>query len=160
ATVLLLGMLAYPLGWEVWISFTDFSPLNDHGPRFVGLENYRHLLADAEFWRAVVVTVGFAAATTLAKLALGVAFALLLARPFRAVAVFLSLTTAFADLAYVWLLTAGRVVFPVVGTQAYWLALKGGQFGPASALSLMLVPSLLGLLALLFRAFDPPAEAR
>jgi len=273
ATVLLLGMLAYPLGWEVWISFTDFSPLNDHGPRFVGLENYRHLLADAEFWRAVVVTVGFAAATTLAKLALGVAFALLLARPFRgrvfvflavflpwaypagvsvigwywtlnpptttsyapfmgqlkylvdgtfgtgawafvsvilfniwrgssfigvlllaginavppelfecavleskspwrrfwmvtvpllkpflALAVFLSLTSAFADLANVWMLTAGRIVFPIIGTQAFFLAIKAGQFGPASALSLTLVPVLLGILLALFRLFDPPRQ--
>ena len=275
ATLLLAGVLAYPVGWEAWISLTDFSPLNDRGAAFVGLANYRHLLSDAEFWRAAVVTVVFAVVTTLAKLALGVAFALLLARPFRgrtlvflaiflpwaypasvsvmgwywtlsppiptayspfmghlkvsvdhalgtgawsflavtlfniwrgssfigvfllaginavppelfecaliesrsawrrfwlvtvpllrpflALAVFLSLTTAFADLANVWLLTAGRVVFPVIGTQAYWLAIKAGQFGPASALSLMLAPFLLIVLALLFRAFDPPAEAR
>ncbi len=275
ATLLLAGVLAYPVGWEAWISLTDFSPLNDRGAAFVGLANYRHLLSDAEFWRAAVVTVVFAVVTTLAKLALGVAFALLLARPFRgrtlvflaiflpwaypasvsvmgwywtlsppiptayspfmghlkvsvdhalgtgawsflavtlfniwrgssfigvfllaginavppelfecallesrsawrrfwlvtvpllrpflALAVFLSLTTAFADLANVWLLTAGRVVFPVIGTQAYWLAIKAGQFGPASALSLMLAPFLLVVLALLFRAFDPPAEAR
>ena len=275
ATLLLAGVLAYPVGWEAWISLTDFSPLNDRGAAFVGLANYRHLLSDAEFWRAAVVTVVFAVVTTLAKLALGVAFALLLARPFRgrtlvflaiflpwaypasvsvmgwywtlsppiptayspfmghlkvsvdhafgtgawsflavtlfniwrgssfigvfllaginavppelfecallesrsawrrfwlvtvpllrpflALAVFLSLTTAFADLANVWLLTAGRVVFPVIGTQAYWLAIKGGQFGPASALSLMLAPFLIVVLALLFRAFDPPAEAR
>jgi ABC-type sugar transport system permease subunit len=274
-TLLLVGVLAYPLGWEAWISLTDFSPLNDRGPAFVGTENYRRLLGDAEFWRAAVVTVGFATATTLAKLVLGVAFALLLARPFRgralvflaiflpwaypasvsvigwywtlsppiptaysafmghlkvtvdhavgtgawsfvavtlfniwrgssfigvfllaginavppelfecalldcrsawrrfwlvtvpllrpflALAVFLSLTTAFADLANVWLLTAGRVVFPVIGTQAYWLAIKAGEFGPASALSLLLVPFLLAVLALLFRAFDPPDEAR
>ena len=275
ATLLLAGVLAYPVGWEAWISLTDFSPLNDRGAAFVGLANYRHLLSDAEFWRAAVVTVVFAVVTTLAKLALGVAFALLLARPFRgrtlvflaiflpwaypasvsvmgwywtlsppiptayspfmghlkvsvdhalgtgawsflavtlfniwrgssfigvfllaginavppelfecallesrsawrrfwlvtvpllrpflALAVFLSLTTAFADLANVWLLTAGRVVFPVIGTQAYWLAIKGGQFGPASALSLMLAPFLIVVLALLFRAFDPPPEAR
>ena len=275
ATLLLVGVLAYPVGWEAWISLTDFSPLNDRGPAFVGAENYRRLLGDAEFWHAAVVTVGFATATTLAKLGLGVAFALLLARPFRgralvflaiflpwaypasvsvigwywtlsppiptaysafmghlkvtidhavgtgawsfvavtlfniwrgssfigvfllaginavppelfecalldcrsawrrfwlvtvpllrpflALAVFLSLTTAFADLANVWLLTAGRVVFPVIGTQAYWLAIKAGEFGPASALSLMLVPFLLAVLALLFRAFDPPGEAR
>ena len=44
------------------------------------------------------------------------------------------------------MLTAGRIVFPVIGTHAYWLAIKGGQFGPASALSLMLVPFLLAAL--------------
>jgi multiple sugar transport system permease protein len=275
ATLLLVGVLAYPVGWEAWISLTDLSPLNDSGARFVGLENYRRLAGTSEFWFAAVVTVVFAAVTTVVKLALGIAFALLLARPFRgralvflaiflpwaypasvsvigwywtlsppiptayaafmghlkltvdhavgtgawsflavtlfniwrgssfigvfllaginavppelfecallesrsawqrfwhvtvpllrpflALAVFLSLTTAFADLANVWLLTAGRVVFPIIGTEAYWLAIKGGQFGPASALSLMLVPFLLAVLALLFRAFDPPDEAR
>jgi ABC-type sugar transport system permease subunit len=275
ATLLLLVVLAYPVGWEAWISLTDLSPLNDRGPRFVGLHNYLRLATDSAFWQAAAVTVGFAALTTLAKLILGVAFALLLARPFRgralvflavflpwaypasvsvmgwywtlsppiptayaafmghlkvsvdhavgtgawsflavtlfnvwrgssfigvlllaginavppelfecallecrsawrrfwlvtvpllrpflALAVFLSLTTAFADLANVWLLTAGRVVFPVIGTQAYWLAIKAGQFGAASALSLTLVPFLLGVLLLLFKAFDPPDEAR
>jgi len=54
------------------------------------------------------------------------------------------------------MLTAGRIVFPVVGTHAYWLAIKGGQYGPAAALSLMLVPVLLATLLVLFRIFDSP----
>jgi multiple sugar transport system permease protein len=78
--------------------------------------------------------------------------------PFLALGVFLSLTSAFADLANVWMLTAGRIVFPVIGTQAYWLAIHGGEFGPASALSLMLVPFLLGALLVLFRLFDAPEQ--
>lgn len=77
-----------------------------------------------------------------------------LARPFLALAVFLSLTTGLADLANVWLLTGGRIVFPVVGTEAYWLAIKAGQIGTASALSLTLVPPLLAVLVWLFRMFD------
>jgi ABC-type sugar transport system permease subunit len=79
-----------------------------------------------------------------------------LLKPFLALGVFLSLTSAFTDLANVWMLTAGRIVFPVIGTQAYWLAIKAGQFGPASALSLVLVPFLLGALLVLFRLFDGP----
>src|ERR671935_574759 len=61
-----------------------------------------------------------------------------LLRPFLALAVFLSLTTAFADLANVWMLTGGRIIYPVIATQAYWLAIRGGQLGGASALSLTL----------------------
>ena len=271
-TVLLMaGVLAYPIGWEIWVSFTDLSPLNDDPTRFVGLENYRRLAADPQFWRAATVTVLYAAVTSVAKLVLGMGFALLLARPFRgralvflavflpwaypasvsivgwywtlsppiptayspfmgtlkysvdsafgggawafltvilfniwrgssflgvfllaginavppelfdcallesksawrrfwlvtvpllkpflALAVFLSLTTAFSDLANVWMLTAGRIVFPVVGTHAYWLAIKSGQFGPASALSLALVPFLVAVLVALFWMFDRP----
>ena len=273
--LLLLTTLAYPVGWEVWTSLSDLSPLKDGPTAFVGLENYRRLLADPEFWRAATVTVVYAAVTSVVKLSLGVGFALLLARPFRgralvflaiflpwaypasvsvigwywtlsppiptaysvfmgnvkyavdgvlgggawaflsvtlfniwrgssfigvfllaginavppelfecallesksawrrfwlvtvpllkpflALAVFLSLTTAFADLANVWMLTGGRIVYPVVGTHAYWLAIRAGQFGPASALSLTLVPFLLAVLLVLFRMFDPPEKER
>ncbi len=269
--LLLLTVLAYPLGWEVWTSFTSLSPLQEGATTFVGLENYRRQLGDPQFWRAATITVAYAAITSVAKLALGLGFALLLARPFRgralvflaiflpwaypagvsvigwywtlnppiptayapfmghlkfgvdsvfgggawafvsvtlfniwrgssfigvlllaginaippelfecallesrsawrrfrlvtvpllkpflALGVFLSLTSAFADLANVWMLTAGRIVFPVIGTHAYWLAIKAGQYGPASALSLTLVPVLLGVLLVLFRLFDPP----
>ena len=273
ALLLLLTALAYPIGWEVWTSFTDLSPLNDRPTAFVGLDNYRHLAADPAFWRAVANTVAYAAVTIAVKLVLGLGLALLLARPFRgrvfvflavflpwaypagvsvigwywtlnpptttsyapfmghlkyvvdgtfgtgawafvsvilfniwrgssfigvlllaginavppelfecavleskspwrrfwmvtvpllkpflALAVFLSLTSAFADLANVWMLTAGRIVFPIIGTQAYFLAIKAGQYGPASALSLTLVPVLLGILLVLFRVFDPPRQ--
>jgi ABC-type sugar transport system permease subunit len=271
AVFLLVVVLGYPLGWEVRTSLTDLSPMVDGGAAFVGFENYRRLAGDPEFWRAATVTVGYAVVTSVAKVVIGLGFALLLARPFRgralvflavflpwaypasvsvigwywtlnppistaysaamggvkhavdgllgggawsfvsvtlfniwrgssfvgvlllaglnavppelfecarlesksawrrfrvvtvpllkpflALAVFLSLTTAFVDLANVWMLTGGRIVFPVVGTQAYWLAIRGGQFGPASALSLTLVPFLLAALFLLFRALDRP----
>jgi multiple sugar transport system permease protein len=273
AVLLLLTVLAYPLGWEVWTSFTSLSPLQEGGTRFVGLENYRRQLEDPQFWQAAVVTVVYALVTSVVKLLVGLGFALLLSRPFRgrtlvflaiflpwaypagvsvigwywmlnppvmtayaipmgqvkyavdsilgggawafisvtlfnvwrgssfigvlllaginaiptelfdyallesksawhrfrmvtvpllkpflALGVFLSLTSAFADLANVWMLTAGRIVFPVIGTHAYWLAVKAGQFGPASALSLTLVPFLLAVLVVLFRLFDPPAR--
>jgi multiple sugar transport system permease protein len=270
AVLLLAAVLAYPLGWEMWMSLTSLSPLQEGTTAFVGLDNYAEQLRTPVFWQAALVTVVYAVVTSGAKLALGLGFALLLARPFRgrvlvflcvflpwaypagvsvigwywtlnpptvtayapfmghlkylmdgvfgygawaftsvmlfniwrgssfvavlllaginaippelfecallesksawrrfrlvtmpllkpflALGVFLSLTSAFADLANVWMLTAGRIVFPVIGTQAYWLAIKAGQFGPASALSLMLVPFLLGALFLLFRLFDP-----
>ena len=80
-----------------------------------------------------------------------------LLRPFLAIAVFLSLTSAVWDLANVWSLTGGRVAFPVIGTLAYWLAILGGQFGPGAALSLTMVPLLLAALVVLFRLFDRPA---
>ena len=273
ALLLLLTVLGYPLSWEIWTSFTSLSPLQEGATAFVGLENYRRQTEDPLFWKAAAVTVVYAVVTSVAKLALGLGFALLLARPFRgrtlvflaiflpwaypagvsvigwywtlspptttayapfmgqmklsvdgvfgggawafvsvilfniwrgssfvgvlllaglnaippelfecaaleskspwrrfwlvtvpllkpflALGVFLSLTSAFADLANVWMLTAGRIVFPVIGTHAYWLAIKGGQFGPASALSLTLVPFLLGALFVLFRLFDPGEE--
>jgi len=271
ALLLLLAVLAYPVGWEIWTSLTSYSPLQDGATTFVGLQNYRQQLEDGQFWRTVMVTVVYTAVTIASKLGLGLGFALLLSRPFRgralvflavflpwaypasvsvmgwywtlsppiptaysafmgqlkytvdsifgggawvfltvtlfniwrgssfigvlllaginaippelfeyalleskspwqrfrlvtvpllkpflALGAFLSLTSAFTDIANVWMLTAGRIVFPVIGTQAYWLAIHGGQFGPASALSLMLFPLLLGALLALFRLFDSP----
>jgi multiple sugar transport system permease protein len=81
-----------------------------------------------------------------------------LLRPYMALAVFLSFTTAFADLANVWMLTGGRVIFPVLGTQAYWLGIRNGEFAEAAVRSLSLVPLLVLALMLLFRWFDPPRE--
>jgi len=266
-------VLAYPVGWEVWVSLTDFSTRSAGPPAFVGLANYRRLLTDAEFWRALVITGAYFAVTAAAKLGLGLAMALLLARPARgralvflaiflpwaypggvtvvawywmlnpplitsystaaatlkhavdaaigagayafasvalfniwrgasfsavfllaglnaiptelfdsarletragwqrlwrvtlpllrpyvALAVFLSFTTAFADLANVWMLTGGRVVFPVIGTRAYWLGIRSGELAQDATWSLSLVPLLAIALVALFRWFDAPEE--
>ena len=273
AGALVLGVLAYPVAWEIWASLTDFSSRAEGGPAFVGLANYGRLLGDTWFWKALATTLGYLAVTTTAKLVLGVGMALLLARPsrlralvflavflpwaypggitviawywmlnpplitsysvfmgnvkhavdgvlgagawaflsvmlfnvwrggsftaifllaglnaiptelfeyarlesrsawqrFRAVtlpllapymalAVFLSFTTAFADLGNVWMLTGGRIIFPVVGTYAYWLAVKSGQLAEAATWTLSLVPLLALGLVVLFRWFDPREE--
>src|SRR5262249_2555014 len=78
-----LTVLAYPVGWEVWVSLTNFSPRADSGATFVGLANYRSLAGDPIFWRGLLVTIGYLGVTTAAKLGLGVPLALLLARPSR-----------------------------------------------------------------------------
>jgi multiple sugar transport system permease protein len=272
AVVLVVGVLAYPVAWEVWVSFTGLSARAD-ARGFVGLANYRRMMGDAFFWRALATTAVYFAVTTVAKLAVGLGMALLLARPsrlrplvflavflpwaypggvtvvawywmlnpplitsyslaaghlkqmvdgalgngawafasvalfnvwrggsftavfllaglnaiptelfeyaaletrsavqrlrhvtlpllrpFLALAVFLSFTSAFADLANVWMLTGGRIVFPVVGTYAYWLGVHDGALAQAAAWSLSLVPLLLLALVVLFRWFDPPVE--
>lgn len=270
----MLGVIAYPIAWEIWVSFTSLSSRAEHRA-FVGLANYRRMLADPFFWRATATTIVYFLVTTGAKLALGLGMALALARPtrgralaflavflpwaypggvtviawywmlnppivtaysaavgqlkhavdgllgagayaftsvalfnvwrgasftavfllaglnaiptelfeyarlesgggwrrlrhvtipllkpFLALAVFLSFTSAFADLANVWMLTGGRVVFPVIGTHAYWLGIRDGEFAQAAAWSLSLVPLLAVALAVLFRWFDPPDAAR
>ena len=271
--LLVLGVLAYPVAWEVWVSLTDFSSHATGAAAFVGLANYTRLAKDVDFWSALLTTVLYFSVTTAAKLVLGVALALLLARPGRgralvflavflpwaypggvsvigwfwllnppittsystfmggikyavdgalgtgawaftsvalfniwrgssftaifllaglnaiptelfeyaqletrsawqrlhavtlpllrpymALAVFLSFTTAFADLANVWMLTGGRVVFPVLGTQAYWLGIKAGRFAEGAARSLSLVPLLVLAVLLLFHWFDRREE--
>src|SRR5262245_35604024 len=82
AVLVLVLVLGYPVAWELWISLTDFSPQSDGGARFVGLANYERLLQDPSIVRAALVTIAYAVVTSAAKLALGLGFALLLARPF------------------------------------------------------------------------------
>ena len=57
ALLLLLTVLAYPLSWEIWTSFTSLSPLQEGATAFVGLENYRRQTEDPLFWKAAGVTV-------------------------------------------------------------------------------------------------------
>src|SRR5207247_2558493 len=78
--LLLLTVLAYPVGWEVWTSLTDLSPLKDGPPAFVGLANYRAFLADPEFWRGAGGPGVGAAVARAAERARGAGFAPLLAR--------------------------------------------------------------------------------
>ena len=84
AVLLLLTVLGYPFAWEIWTSFTSLSPLQDGATAFVGLENYRRQLGGS----AVLAGGGrhrrlHRRSRRAAKLALGLGFALLLARPFR-----------------------------------------------------------------------------
>ena len=76
AVILLLAVLAYPVGWEIWTSLTAYSPLQDGATRFVGFQNYRDQLADPQFWLAVAVTLVYAIVRIAAKVALGLGFAI------------------------------------------------------------------------------------
>jgi ABC-type sugar transport system permease subunit len=79
-------------------------------------------------------------------------------RPFLALAAFLTLTSAVADLSNLWMQSGQRDVYPMVWTQAIHLALNGGLFGAASAETLALLPLLLAILLLCFRLFEPLEE--
>lgn len=272
AVVLVLGILAYPLAWEVWLSLTNRF-VREPSTSFVGLSNYAGFLADPAFWRATANTLGYLVLTTLLKLAVGVGVALLLARPFPgrplafvaaflpwaypgglalvgwywfmlpplhtaysvamsdlrffvdgllgdgtwrflslavfnmwrggsfvgilllaalngipqdlfdyaslevrslwrkfwmvtvpllrpflALAAFLSLVSAVADLGNVYMLSGLRITYPIVWTQAFHLAIIGGQWGKAAALSLILLPILVLILFVCYRLFEPLEE--
>lgn len=272
ALALVLGVLAYPIVWQVWLSFTNRS-VQHASTYFIGLGNYVNFLGDPGFWRATENTVGYIVVTAVLKLAVGVAVALALSRPFPgrplvflaaflpwaypagvtmlgwylftippvqtsysslmsnlrffvdtwrgdgtwgflslivfnvwrggsftgifllaalngiprdlfdyaalevrtgwrkfwmvtvhllrpflALAAFLSLTTAVADLGNLWIQTGGRDAYPIIWTQAFHSAILGGEWGRASALSLILLPALIVTLLACFRLFEPLEE--
>jgi multiple sugar transport system permease protein len=82
ALVVTLVVLAYPLGYSLWISLHDVSLGGDRWT-WVGLDNYRAVVEDPLFWPTLRRTVAFAAVVTALTVTLGIAFAMLLNQEFR-----------------------------------------------------------------------------
>ncbi len=82
AVVVLVGVLAYPLYWLGRISFESYGlkELIAHRGRWTGLDNYRHMFGDAEFWRIVGRTLVFTAVNVGLTMLLSTVIALLLVR--------------------------------------------------------------------------------
>ena len=85
ALLLIFGLVLYPVGRTVWLSFRSAGlPYLAFGEsRFVGLDNYRDLLTDAHLREVFLTTAVFGFACVAATMAAGLAVALLLDRPFR-----------------------------------------------------------------------------
>jgi multiple sugar transport system permease protein len=73
----LAALTVYPALSVLWLSLEQRVPIFGID-RFVGLDNYRFLLADSRFWNAARVTLVFTAASVGLELILGVATALAL----------------------------------------------------------------------------------
>ncbi|MGW1374553.1 carbohydrate ABC transporter permease [Streptomyces sp. NPDC002446] len=86
ATVLLLLFLAGPIGYCVWIAFTDTQLTGQESASFVGLANFRRALGDPAFHHAVVLTLVFTVLSSiLGQNTLGLALAGLMRRASRPV---------------------------------------------------------------------------
>jgi cellobiose transport system permease protein len=73
----------YPLAYTFWVSLHDWDLLGTDHP-FVGAANYSALLADADFWHAVVNTLGIFVISTVPQLLAALWLANLLNRRLRA----------------------------------------------------------------------------
>lgn len=80
AGLLVAGTVAYPLAWAVQLSFYEVSIFELGAGTFVGLDNYRALLADPRFGRVLANTAIFVAASVVGQFGLGLALSLLLDR--------------------------------------------------------------------------------
>ncbi|MER5768804.1 carbohydrate ABC transporter permease [Streptomyces sp. NPDC001985] len=89
ATVLLLLFLAGPIGYCVWIAFTDMQLTGSSGAEFVGFDNFRRAFADDGFRDAVWLTLVFTfVSAVVGQNTLGLALAALMrsaSRPVRTV---------------------------------------------------------------------------
>jgi len=87
AVLLLAGLTLYPVGYGIWLSFHAkhaFFPQQ----AFIGLDNYRYLAADPEFWASLWRGTLYALSTIVLQILLGVGAALVLneAFPLRSLA--------------------------------------------------------------------------
>ena len=115
-----------PLLYSAWVSLYDWWLLRPRNIRFVGLDNYLRLWADAEVWRAAVVTSLFTVGAVALEFLAGLGLALLFAQPFRflrSIRVLLLLPLFVVPVVGA---TMWRVIFhPDVGVLNYYL----GQLG-------------------------------
>ena len=87
--LVLLGLVAYPFLYAIYISFT--SRVVGIAGEWVGLANFRYLVGQPSFQRAVTNTATLVVVTGLAKLVIGLGLALLLNERFRGRGLFRSL---------------------------------------------------------------------
>ena len=73
---LLVGVVAYPMGYSFWLSLHDYNLQRPASYGFVGLRNYARLTGASEFWASLHVTLVFVAATVVLNLLLGLGLAL------------------------------------------------------------------------------------
>ncbi|MGX1776677.1 carbohydrate ABC transporter permease [Nocardia brasiliensis] len=112
AGILLAAVLVYPIYQIVLISFYDYGQAQATGAaplEFVGLGNYRELLADSQFWIVLANTFVFGGVCVIGGLVVGTALAVLATRvrPLPRMLLFLAALGAWATPAmagsYVWL---------------------------------------------------------
>jgi len=79
-------LLLFPMGLALYMSFTDWPLLGEH--RFIGTDNYRHILSDSLFWKVLTNTVYFTVGLVPLNIVLALLLALLLSRSLRGIGLF------------------------------------------------------------------------
>lgn len=77
AILVVIVMMAYPVGYTIWLSFHDLSPFNLNDPEWIGTENYTRLLDDMRFHEALKRTGYFTVGALSLQMVLGLGMALL-----------------------------------------------------------------------------------
>jgi multiple sugar transport system permease protein len=78
SVVIMVLLMVLPLAGSIALSFTQLTFRNLLHPTWAGLDNYKHALADPEFWSSVKFTLIYVAATVPTTIFIGYIFALML----------------------------------------------------------------------------------
>jgi len=76
--IFLLLVVAYPLGYALWMSLHDIRFFGGYRADYVGLKNYAGVLADRAFWHSTIVSLRFTAESVVLTLLVGLGLALTL----------------------------------------------------------------------------------
>jgi multiple sugar transport system permease protein len=74
---------AYPIGYAIWLSLTEYSVRVPGKWRFVGFDNYTEAFASSEFWESVKNTFIFTGLSVSLELAIGLGMALAMHAAFK-----------------------------------------------------------------------------
>jgi multiple sugar transport system permease protein len=74
---------AYPIGYAIWLSLTEYSVRVPGKWRFVGFDNYTEAFGSSEFWEAVKNTFLFTGVSVTLELVIGLGMALAMHEAFR-----------------------------------------------------------------------------
>jgi multiple sugar transport system permease protein len=86
-------VLGFPLLYALLLSLSSFTLLKPKLQPFVGLENFRTVMAGEYFWNSVWITIKYSAVTVAGEFGLGLVIALMLNRVVRLKAVYFAILT-------------------------------------------------------------------
>ncbi len=81
--VFLLLVVAYPLGYALWMSTHEISFFGGYKAEYVGLEHFADIWDSKKFWKSVRVTASFTVQSVVLAMVMGLILALILNRPMR-----------------------------------------------------------------------------
>ncbi len=128
--VFLICFMLYPTLYSLYMSFTDYVMRGE--PEFIGLENYRDILQDDVFWKALGNTIYVLVVCIIIELVLGMGFALLLNRNFYGQGLvrglcLISLLISPLSMSLMWNYML-HIQFGVVNTVLTWLGFQAVPF--------------------------------
>jgi len=80
STLIILSLILYPIVTNIISSFFNVSLMDRD--TFIGLENYRSIVSDPEFWKAVLITVFYVIGTTVGTTLVGLGVAIVMNKKF------------------------------------------------------------------------------
>ncbi len=145
SVVFIAVLIAFPIGYTIFLSLTDSSGAVSRPFEFVGLQNYIGWLTDTErFWPAVGRTAYFTGMALALEIVLGLAIALLLRKTFRGqslvrVFILLPLVATPVAVGMMWLLIFEPTIgFANVVMRFFGLPAQGWLSDPSMALNTLI----------------------